>query len=36
MLNGEISTNCPASVLRTKENAALYLDVESASLALSL
>ncbi|GHT44352.1 glucosamine-6-phosphate deaminase [Bacteroidia bacterium] len=31
-LNGEISENCPASVLRTKENAILYLDQESSSL----
>jgi glucosamine-6-phosphate deaminase len=31
-LEGEISENCPASVLRTKENAILYLDQESASL----
>ncbi|MDR1402093.1 MAG: glucosamine-6-phosphate deaminase [Tannerellaceae bacterium] len=31
-LNGEISENCPASVLRTKENAILYLDPESSSL----
>jgi len=31
-INGNISTLCPASVLRTKENAILYLDKESASL----
>lgn len=31
-LEGEISELCPASVLRTKENAVLYLDKESASL----
>lgn len=31
-LNGEISESCPASILRTKENAVLYLDEESAGL----
>lgn len=31
-LNGEVSEACPASVLRTKKSAALYLDAESASL----
>jgi glucosamine-6-phosphate deaminase len=31
-LNGEISESCPASVLRTKEHALLYLDKESSSL----
>lgn len=31
-LNGEINEKCPATVLRTKENAVLYLDRESASL----
>lgn len=31
-LNDEISENCPATILRTKENAMLYLDRESASL----
>lgn len=36
MLKGDISTKCPASILRTKENAALYLDIESAMLAISL
>jgi glucosamine-6-phosphate deaminase len=36
MLNDGISTECPASVLRTKENAALYLDVESAAPGVSL
>lgn len=30
-LNGEISEACPASILRTKEDAILYLDRESAS-----
>ncbi len=35
MLNGEISTECPASVLRTVENAALYLDMDSASQVIS-
>jgi len=36
MLHGEISTECPASILRKKENAALYLDKESAVPAISL
>lgn len=36
MLNGEISTKCPASILRRHENAALYLDVDSASLAVTI
>ena len=36
MLNGEITTDCPASILKTKENAVLYLDVESATPAVSL
>ena len=31
-LTGEISESCPASILRTKENARLYLDPASASL----
>jgi glucosamine-6-phosphate deaminase len=31
-LNNEISEQCPASVLRTKEGTILYLDKESASL----
>lgn len=31
-LNGEISEKCPASILRTKEQTKLYLDMESASL----
>lgn len=31
-LNGEINEECPASILRTKENAVLYLDKASASL----
>ncbi len=30
-LNGEIDEECPATILRTKENAVLYLDIESAS-----
>jgi glucosamine-6-phosphate deaminase len=34
MLNGEISTECPASILRTAKSATLYLDAESASQAL--
>jgi glucosamine-6-phosphate deaminase len=29
-VNGEISERCPASILRTKKNAVLYLDSESA------
>ena len=31
-LNGEITPDCPASVLRTHERATLYLDPDSASL----
>lgn len=31
-LNDEIGENCPATILRTKKNAKLYLDQESASL----
>lgn len=31
-INGSISEHCPASILRTKENAVLYLDSDSASL----
>lgn len=31
-LNGEITEACPASVLRTKDNAVLYLDKDSATL----
>lgn len=31
-LNGEISESCPASILRTQENAFLYLDSDSAAL----
>ena len=30
MLNGEISTACPATILRTHPSASLYLDVDSA------
>jgi glucosamine-6-phosphate deaminase len=33
MLKGEISTECPASILKTMKNAALYLDADSASQA---
>ena len=29
---GEISESCPASILRTKTNASLYLDADSAAL----
>jgi len=31
-LNGSIDEHCPASILRTKENAVLYLDADSAKL----
>lgn len=31
-VNGEISESCPASILRTREGAVLYLDSESAGL----
>ena len=31
-LNGNIDEHCPASILRTKENAVLYLDADSAKL----
>lgn len=31
-LNGSIDEHCPASILRTKDNAVLYLDANSASL----
>ena len=31
-VNGQISETCPASILRTRENAVLYLDPDSASL----
>jgi len=31
-LTGPLSTACPASVLRTRDNAALFLDPGSASL----
>lgn len=34
-LYGQISTACPASILRTLEHAALYLDPNSASLAFA-
>lgn len=32
MLEGEISEQCPASILRKKENSCLYLNAESSSL----
>ena len=32
MLEGEISEQCPASILREKENSCLYLNNESSSL----
>ncbi|MDJ0732834.1 MAG: glucosamine-6-phosphate deaminase [Nostocaceae cyanobacterium] len=32
MLEGEITTNCPASILRQQPQATLFLDMESASL----
>ncbi len=31
-INGKMDEHCPASILRTKENAVLYLDSDSASL----
>ena len=31
-LNGEITTQCPASILRTRDNAVLFVDNHSASL----
>jgi glucosamine-6-phosphate deaminase len=31
-INGDISTKCPATVLRTHENAVLFLDKDSASM----
>lgn len=31
-LNNDVNEKCPATILRTKENARLYLDAESASL----
>jgi glucosamine-6-phosphate deaminase len=31
-LNGEINESCPASILRTQENAILYLDNDSSTL----
>lgn len=34
-LNDEISEKCPATILRTKENAKLYLDDKSSSLILN-
>jgi glucosamine-6-phosphate deaminase len=36
MLNGPISTECPASILRTHPQSVLYLDSESASTALKI
>ncbi|MBW4632361.1 MAG: glucosamine-6-phosphate deaminase [Iphinoe sp. HA4291-MV1] len=32
MLEGDITTDCPASILRTQEQATLFLDVDSAAL----
>jgi glucosamine-6-phosphate deaminase len=32
MLTGDITTNCPASILRQQPQATLFLDVNSASL----
>ena len=34
VINGEITTNCPASILKVLANSALYLDRDSAALAL--
>jgi len=31
-LNGGITEDCPASILRTKENVTLYLDAASSAL----
>ena len=31
-VNGEISEACPASILRTRDNAQLYLDMDSSAL----
>lgn len=31
-LNGEITEDCPATILRTKENVTLYLDADSSAL----
>ena len=31
-INGKVDEHCPASILRTKENAVLYLDSDSAGL----
>ena len=31
-INGPISESCPASILRKKENAILYLDSDSSEL----
>ncbi len=36
MLNGGIQTECPASILRTHERSSLYLDADSAKIALNL
>ena len=35
MLNSEITTNCPASILRTHDRSSLYLDVDSAKIAFN-
>ncbi len=32
MLTGEINESCPASILRTRENAVMYLDADSSAL----
>ena len=36
MINGEISTQCPASILKKQKNAVLYLDKDSAQQIISL
>lgn len=36
MLNGPITTDCPASMLRTRPGGVLFLDKDSASLAIKL
>jgi glucosamine-6-phosphate deaminase len=34
LLTGDITTNCPASILRQQPQATLFLDINSASLLL--
>jgi glucosamine-6-phosphate deaminase len=35
MLEGDVTTDCPASILRTQQQATLFLDVDSAALVKS-